>query len=678
MEVLQHGNLTALAPCGRSNININSGNCPWCEIMLDNGEICGVAKEDHVDGFLDRTISPWCWSPPHRRVNRKFLMDVRNVTHFNDLTIQWAFIKVFVEIIIPADAPVVWPERWQYFKALVKEVSRVEQCRDLTVQWRKTRQSQNWTSHVARKKGDPNAKVSATNDICEAASEDQVGQGPIQPDNVEDDTSMTGDMSAMGVSLVGLVSVVCDSVEGLRAGIDQVDIVRAGESEGNDMLAAEVRSGSGVVEEEQVQSVSMRSERLMEDLSVHRVDMDPIKPGAISTVDVDTQTEGSTFNSVGTQWDDEDARQVTVETVVYGDEYNRRIEEGQLMWLDIPEIGDPIFDMTDVMPNLLDEEMDRQLTTGTMFFSRWLGRIEVEALHPRFINHQNRMIRNNFKGSLPRGTVQRLLDNLVTVPGDGNCFWACLTEALRRQHPQWKYPFGQRGQKGVFAPLKNLVSKSILMMRNQIVCSIKWGADGNTPTGYSFQFFDHLVMAALKDLCSRYDGSQSELNTPFFQHTVTYQLIHAVGKLPHPVHSKPVYPQVMGNVLARQYLREIFLPRIKDFVFRPGHEVTLEDYMVYLHAMELDYMSPDEFIMSCVPMAVNNMLLVALTVKEDGEVYQINKYLYGAPNDICYLVLKWEDGIPTGHYDLVDPAIYDNFHNGFSLRDGFVEGVLFD
>ena len=215
------------------------------------------------------------------------------------------------------------------------------------------------------------------------------------------------------------------------------------------------------------------------------------------------------------------------------------------------------------------------------------------------------------------------------------------------------------------------------MMRHQIVCSVKWGEDGNTPVGCSLQIFDHLLMTALKDLCSRYDGNKSEFNTPFFQHTVTYQLINAVAKLPHPIHSKPVFPQAMGNVLARQYLREIFIPRINNFVMRLENDVTLEDYMVYLHAMELDCMTPDEFVMSCVPMAVNNMLLVALTIKEDGEVYQINKYLYGAPNDMCYLVLKWENGIPTGHYDLVDPAIYDDFHNGISLREGFVEGVLF-
>jgi hypothetical protein len=44
MEVFQTGNVRALAPCGRSNINVNTGNCPWCEYVLANGDICGYAK----------------------------------------------------------------------------------------------------------------------------------------------------------------------------------------------------------------------------------------------------------------------------------------------------------------------------------------------------------------------------------------------------------------------------------------------------------------------------------------------------------------------------------------------------------------------------------------------------------------------------------------------------------
>jgi hypothetical protein len=93
--------------------------------------------------------------------------------------------------------------------------------------------------------------------------------------------------------------------------------------------------------------------------------------------------------------------------------------------------------------------------------------------------------------------------------------------------------------------------------------------------------------------------------------------------------------------------------------------------------MELDYMFPDELLTMCVPKAFENMLLVVLHVDDSDDVIQITRHLHGEPTDLCYLIFRWERGIPTGHFELVDPRIYDDFYNGCSLRKGFVRGVLF-
>ena len=514
MEVFQNGNVRALAPCGRSLLYVDQNNCPWCEYQLANGDICGYAKEDHVEGSTDPAVTPWCWSPPRRRVNQKFLMDVRNVHNFDDHPIQWAFIKVYVEVISPIDAPIAWPVRWTYFKALVKEVSRLDQYRDLGVQWKKTRQHQNWTAHCSRKIDTKN-KVNMSGENCvNMMSIVHDGAGMKTGGEAVNVDEKGGELYDMGVSLVGMVPDGSVTVAELREGVGRVDIVGEAECESGVVLN---QMGGHVVsnmdEEEGVGHLGAKVGTGLGSLIIGHDVLDPRKPTAGPKMDQSTQTECTESVSMGTQWELDDVCQ---QKVVYADEYNRSLEEGHLLWLDVPEIGDPQFGMLDLLPSVIDDETDRQLTSGTKFFSKWLGKVEIEVLHPRFIYHQTRMIRNNFKGKLPAGTVRRLLDNLITVPGDGNCFWACLTEAFRRQHPQWRYPFGQRGQKGVFAPLKNLVSKNMLMMRHQIVCSVKWGEDGNTPVGYSLQVFDHLLMTALKDLCSRYDGNKSELNTPFF------------------------------------------------------------------------------------------------------------------------------------------------------------------
>jgi hypothetical protein len=144
-----------------------------------------------------------------------------------------------------------------------------------------------------------------------------------------------------------------------------------------------------------------------------------------------------------------------------------------------------------------------------------------------------------------------------------------------------QYPLGQRGRKLALIEIKRIVARQVLMLRGHLVVNVKRAADGHTPVGYGLTEFDHLVMNSLRDMCVRYNPSESALVTPLFTHTITYQLIQAVSLMPHPVTSRPAYPKKMGPEVARRYLTEVLVPRILAFDVAQDTKVSLEDYMLW-------------------------------------------------------------------------------------------------